>query len=158
MIVFAYLAAIVAANLSIARFGPGAAPVNAFLFIGFDLVARDRLHDNWQGAGLLWKMGALILAGGVLTYALNGAAGRIAMASTIAFSIAAIGDGILYHLLRRRGWYVRSNGSNVAGAILDSALFLPLAFGVFPWAAMAGQLVAKVAGGALWSAVIDRVR
>jgi hypothetical protein len=56
-----YLAAIVAANLSVAYFGPASTIVNAFLFIGLDLTARDRLHDAWHGRGLAWKMTLLII-------------------------------------------------------------------------------------------------
>lgn len=43
--VIMYLVAIVLANLTVAAFGPRMVIVNAFLFIGLDLTARDRLHD-----------------------------------------------------------------------------------------------------------------
>jgi hypothetical protein len=64
-LVAAYLAAIVAANLSIAHWGPKAAVYNAFLFIGLDLVTRDRLHDLWRGR-LIRNMAALIATGSAL--------------------------------------------------------------------------------------------
>ena len=51
-----YLAAIVVANLTVALGGPGLAVVNALLWIGLDLVLRDRLHDCWAGQGLGWRM------------------------------------------------------------------------------------------------------
>jgi hypothetical protein len=47
-----YLAAIVAANLSVAHFGPSVAVLNAFLFIGLDLTTRDALHERWRGRNL----------------------------------------------------------------------------------------------------------
>src|SRR5262245_28324273 len=89
-----YLAAIVAANLSVTHWGPTAAVYNAFLFIGLDLTCRDRLHDLWHGR-LLRNMALLIVAGSVLSYVcglLLGSGpqvGRIALASCIAFGAAA---------------------------------------------------------------------
>ena len=39
-----YIAAMTAANLSVAAFGPAITPVNAFVLIGLDLALRDYLH------------------------------------------------------------------------------------------------------------------
>ena len=153
--VLAYLLAMVAANLSVATFGPWVSPINSFLFIGLDLSLRDRLHDSWQGRGLWPRMGALITAAGVLSYALNPAAGRIAVASVIAFVCAAIIDSAVYHLLRARPYLERSNGSNVAGAAVDSLLFPTIAFGGFFPGIVALQFAAKVVGGAVWSFLLQ---
>ena len=156
MLILMYLAAIVAANLSVAAFGPSVVVLNAFLFIGLDLVARDRLHEAWRGRGLVWKMAALIAAGSLLSYIVNRAAGPIALASCVAFAGAALTDGLMYHLLFRQPWMVRSNGSNVPAALVDSVLFPTIAFGSFlPWIVL-GQFVAKVAGGVVWSIVLSR--
>jgi hypothetical protein len=149
-----YLAAIVAANLTVAAFGPSWSIVNAFLFIGLDLTARDRLHDAWRGRGLVWKMGLLIAAGGLLSYLLNRDAGRIALASTVAFTAAALADAVAFHLLRDRAYLVRVNGSNLPGAAVDSILFPTIAFGgLLPWVTV-GQFAAKVLGGFVWSLVL----
>lgn len=151
-----YLAAIVLANLSSATFGPGASVVNAFLFIGLDLTARDRLHDAWHGRGLVWKMAALIAGGSILSWLFNAGAGRIALASCAAFGAAAIVDTLAYHLLRGRAHLVRVNGSNVPSALVDSLVFPTLAFGGFlPWVTL-GQFAAKVLGGAIWSLILRR--
>lgn len=154
MILFSYLAAIVAANLSIAHFGPIAAPINAFLFVSLDLVAKDRLQERWQGANLARNMGLLIVAGGLLSALMNTEAVRIALASFLAFSVAASADAAVYQRLRRHPWVQRANISNIAGALTDSLLFLPLAFGVFPLPQMVLQFVAKVGGGMLWAMVL----
>ena len=53
-------------------------------------------------------------------------------------------------------WLRRANGSNVAGAAVDSLLFPTLAFGVLMPHIVALQFVAKVAGGALWSWALAR--
>lgn len=149
-----YLAAIVAANLLVAAFGPGISVINAFLFIGLDLVCRDSLHDQWGGRGLVWKMLLLLLAGGALSFAMNPGAGRIAAASVAAFILAGAADGLVYHLLSRHGWRRRVNGSNLAGAAVDSFVFPLVAFGALLWPIVIGQFVAKVAGGLLWSFVL----
>ena len=149
-LVLAYLGAIVAANLSLEHFGPEAAIVNAALFIGLDLSTRDALHELWQGR-LLRNMALLIAAGSALSYLVNRDTGRIALASAIAFGAAAAADGVAYHWLRHRPWYERVQQSNVCGAAVDSLLFLPLAFGGWPWLVMFSQACAKIAGGVVWS-------
>lgn len=149
-----YLVAIVAANLSVAAFGPSVTVVNAFLFIGLDLTLRDRLHDAWEGRGLVIRMALLIAAGGAISYLLNRDAGPIALASTVAFAVAAALDGTVYGLLGDRGRLLRINGSNVVGAAADSLIFPTLAFGSLIPAIVIGQFVAKVAGGFVWSVVL----
>lgn len=158
LIVALYLTAIIAANLTVAWFGPSVIIINAFIFIGLDLTARDRLHDAWRGHGLIWKMGALIATGGLLSYLLNQDAGRIAIASTIAFTAAALTDAGIYQLLHKHPFLIRANGSNIPGAAVDSLLFPTIAFGVFlPWI-MLGQFAAKVAGGFVWSLILNKRR
>lgn len=146
-----YLAAIVAANLSVAAFGPAVSILNAALFIGLDLTARDRLHAAWHGRGLLWKMACLIGAGSLLSWLLNRDAGPIALASFAAFAVSATLDTIVYAALGRRAYLVRVNGSNVVSAAADSLIFPTLAFGGFlPWIVV-GQFAAKLIGGAVWA-------
>lgn len=149
-----YLVAIIAANLSSATFGVNASIVNAFLFIGLDLTARDKLHDAWHGNGLVWKMTLLILMGSLLSWFVDRNAGQIAVASFVAFLIANFVDFAVYHLLRERAKLVRVNGSNVFSALADSIVFPTIAFGaVFPLV-IAGQFAAKVLGGFLWSILL----
>jgi len=173
-----YLTAIIAANLLVARFGPSVAVLNAFLFIGLDLTARDHLHEAWKERGLVWKMVLLIGAGSVLSWVLNRDAGQIALASFVSFACAGVADAVVYHLLLRHreklgdkvGWnrfdilvyrtdrHGRLNGSNLVSAGVDSFVFPALAFG-FPlmWGIMLGQFAAKVGGGFAWSLVLRRL-
>lgn len=151
----AYVVAITAANLSVAAFGPWISPLNALVLIGLDLSLRDYLHDRWQGAWLWPRMLGLIATGGFVSFALNPAAGRIAAASCAAFVISGIVDAAAYHLLRSRPYLERSNGSNVFGAAVDSALFPTLAFGVFIPTIVALQFAAKIGGGFLWSLALS---
>ena len=153
-----YLTAIVAANLTVAVWGPSITIINAFLFIGLDLTARDHLHDAWRNNGLVWKMGALIATGGLLSYLLNRDAAQIAIASTVAFTAAATTDAVIYHIFRKRSFMVRANTSNVPAAGVDSLVFPTLAFGGFLPLITLGQFAAKVAGGFVWSWIINTWR
>lgn len=154
-IVLIYIMAIVAANLSVAHFGPWVSPINAFLFIGLDLVLRDHLHDKWRGNWLWTRMLALIGAAGAVLYLLNPAAGIIAVASVVAFVVSGMVDALVYHLLRDRSWWQRSNSSNAVGAMSDSLIFPAIAFGGFMPAIVALQFGAKVLGGAIWVFVVE---
>lgn len=155
--VLVYLVAIVAANLSVAYFGPQAVIANAFLLIGLDLTTRDKLHELWHEDRLWLRMFGLILTGSVITVILNVGAWQIALASTVAFGAAAVVDAVAYQMLYKRHKLVKMNGSNLLSAAVDSVLFPAIAFG-FPlmWTIMLGQFAAKVLGGLMWSFVIAR--
>lgn len=165
-LILAYLAANTAANLILAAlplgWRPAASLVLAVLFIAFEIVSRDRLHDAWRGDPR--KLGALIAGGALLAALVNYRAWTIAVASCAGFALAGAADTLAYHWLRARPWLWRSNGSNVAGALADSWTFLLVAaaLGAFPWGAVALtailQSAAKVLGGALWSVILRRRR
>ncbi len=155
-----YAAAMTVANLTIAHFGPWVSPINAFLLIGLDLALRDWLHMRLKA----WQMLALIGASGALTYALNPSAQHIVIASAAAFTLAALVDWQAFSRLSG-SWLRRSLGSNVAGAVVDTAVFSALAFVLLSpapkplevVAQIAGlQLLAKVCGGSLWAWVLAR--
>lgn len=152
--VLLYLLAIVLANVSVATFGPGATVINAFLFIGLDLTARDRLHEAWRGRELFPKMVILVCAGSLLSWLLNRNAGPIAVASFVAFGAAAIVDTAMYQLLHRYPRWLKVNGSNIPSALVDSIVFPTLAFGQLLWPVIVGQFLAKVAGGFVWSLIL----
>ncbi|MBP7999705.1 MAG: VUT family protein [Chloroflexi bacterium] len=149
--VILYLIAIILANLSVAQFGPSITIVNAFLFIGLDLTARDQLHEAWRGRNLLPKMVVLITAGSLLSWFLNRNAGPIALASFVAFAAAATVDAFVYQLLGKYPRWLRINGSNLPSAAVDSLVFPTLAFGQLLWPVIVGQFLAKTLGGFLWS-------
>lgn len=153
-----YLVAIVAANLTTAHFGVSASYFNAFAFIGLDLVAKDGLQDAWQGRHLVVKMALLVATGSLVSYLLNRNAGTIAVASFVAFAAALSVDAVVYQFLRKKSWLIRSNGSNIPGAAVDSIVFPTIAFGGFAWGVTLLQFACKVAGGVVWSFVIGAVR
>lgn len=149
-----YITAICAANFSVHFFGPAITPANAFLFIGLDFVVRDKLHER---VGVR-KIIVLICIAGVLSYLINPATDMIAIASVASFAIAALTDASVYQLLIKKHWMIKSNASNVASSAVDSALFPLIAFGAFmPWV-VAGQFIAKVFGGAVWSYLLRNMK
>lgn len=152
-----YLSAIIVANLLTVKYGPSISILNAFLFIGLDLTARDKLHEAWKSNGIVWKMGLLIAVGSMLSWILNHNAGQIAVASFVAFACAALVDTITYQFLHKRGYFVKVNGSNVFSAAVDSLVFPTLAFGGILWTITIGQFLAKTFGGAVWSVIIKFV-
>ena len=107
--------------------------------LGLDLALRDWLHVRLRA----WQMATLIGGTSLLTYALNPAAGMIAVASACAFSAAALVDWATFARLRG-SWLRRSNGSNVVGAAVDSVLFLALAPFPFSWAIAAQMMAAPI--------------
>lgn len=155
-----YATVMTLANLSIAYFGPWVSPINAFVLIGLDLALRDWLHVRLRARQML----ALIGASGALTYALNPSAQHIVIASAAAFTLAALVDWQAFSRLSG-SWLRRSLGSNVAGAVVDTAVFSALAFVLLSPAPKplevvmqiaVLQLAAKVAGGSLWAALLAR--
>ena len=163
LLVAAYLSAIVIANLTVNEWGSKAAIYNAFLLIGLDLSTRDALHDMWRGH-LLRNMSILIVAGSVLSY-LAGLwigsgpnVGQIAVASAVAFGLAALADSVVYHLLRDRPWNQRVNQSNIVAAAVDSLVFVALwPFG-FQFTLAFTLFAAKVAGGVVWSWILAPIK
>ena len=156
ILVSIYLLAVVLANMLVVWFGPQAAFITAFLFIGLDLSLRDKLHDQWKGNQLWWKMFVLICGGSAISILLNWNALPIALSSATAFLAAGVGDAIVYARLYKKKFIVRSNGSNIAGSVIDSIVFPTLAFGVFMPKIILGQFVAKFVGGFLWSLVLQK--
>lgn len=110
---------------------------------GLGFLLRDALHE---AAGRLWVIAA-ILAGALLSWWLGASAtipgGRvsIAVASGLAFLLSEFCDFAVYAPLRERTLTAAVGISQVAGAVVDSILFLTLAFGSL--ALFWGQFVGK---------------
>ena len=151
--IIVYAIAMTLANLSIATFGVWVSPINAFLFIGLDLALRDWLQMQLKA----WQMAVLIAVSGGLTYALNQDAGMIAIASAVSFTVAALVDWAVFSKITG-SWFKRANVSNVAGAAVDSIAFPTIAFGVFMPEIVALQFLAKIAGGAVWTYLLGKIK
>jgi hypothetical protein len=140
MLVAAYIGTIAAANWAILH--AGMVPVGLGLlapagvyFAGLAFTLRDLTQDALGKRTVI----AAILAGALLSWALGD--GRIALASGAAFLLSELADFTVYTPLRERGWLRAVAASNVVGLVVDSALFLWLAFGSLAF--LPGQLVGK---------------
>lgn len=153
-LVAGFLSAVVAANLLVSAFGQIALVYTAWVLIPLDMLTRDLLHERWRGDRLALRMGLLLLAGGVLTVAVNIGAWRVALAGTTAFTAAMLANGLVFErLASSSSRYTRMNTSNAAAAVIDSLLFPLIAFGGIDPALSAAQASSKFAGGLVWSAV-----
>lgn len=151
-----YLSAIVIANLAVGHFGPPALVLTAWALIPFDLTVKDALQERWTGSGVVVRLGALILTGSILSAALSASATQIALASFVAFATSGLADSLVLAALHRHPKLIRVNGSNLAGAVVDSLLFQLVAFGSFtPWLFLT-QSGAKLLGGFVWSIILTR--
>ena len=79
----------------------------------------------------------------------------IAVASAVSFLAASIVDWAIF-VKTTGSWIKRANVSNTVGAAVDSLLFPTIAFGALMPEIVALQFVAKVAGGAVWSYVLEK--
>lgn len=150
-----YIFALIAANLLVAFIGPWFSVVNSFVLIGLDLTLRDKLHDKWNGNP--FKIGALIVVAGAISYLLNPASGQIAIASVVAFCLSMVADSFVYQKLINQSWEKRTTGSNLAGAAVDSITFPTIAFGVLMPEIVAMQFICKVIGGFVWTKIIQTI-
>src|SRR5512139_642102 len=150
ILVTVYIAAMVTANTLVWWLGPWFSPINSFMLIGLDLTLRDVMQEQLNK----WQLAGVIVVGGIITWGVNPAAKHIAIASAVAFLVSALADWAAYTALRSKPWLVRSNGSNVVGAAVDSVIFPTLAFGSFMPHIIAMQFAAKIVGGAIWSLAV----
>lgn len=152
LLVGLFLSAIIAANLSVARWGVAALPYTAFIMIPFDLVIRDALHDRWKSKHLYRRMAILLLAGGLLSGLVNVSAFRVALGSVTAFIIAGSIDCLVYSMRGRK--LTRMTLSNLAGAVTDSVVFPLVALGVLDSQLSLRQAAVKFVGSLVWIALL----
>lgn len=151
-----FLAAIAGANLITASYGPTASIYTALVLVAFDLVLRDAIHDRTTGAERIVVMAILCVFGGLISYAINADAGPIAVASAAALSAAIVVDALVYHLVRHEPWFERVNLSNVPAALVDSIVFVAIAFPGMLWGIALTQAAMKIAGGVVFAAILAR--
>jgi uncharacterized PurR-regulated membrane protein YhhQ (DUF165 family) len=137
--VLGYVATIFAANWLIVHVGP--------VSVGFGLVAPAgvyaagvalTLRDLTQA--LLGRVAVIvaILAGAGLSYLVSPS---FAAASAAAFLLSELADFAVYTPLEQRSWLGAVALSNTVGLLVDSLLFLWLAFGSLAF--LPGQIVGK---------------
>jgi queuosine precursor transporter len=102
---------------------PGMAAPSGVLVVGLALVLRDLVQRR---LGRYWALAA-IGVGAVLSAVL--APPSLILASTAAFLLSELTDLAVYTPLQQRGLVLAVVASSVVGLIIDSAVFLSLAFG-----------------------------
>ena len=115
---------------------PGLLAPSGVLMVGLALVLRDMVQRR---LGLGWAAAAVV-AGAALSALL--APPALVVASAAAFLVGEAVDLAVYTPLQRRGLVVAVALSGVAGLVLDSLVFLLLAFGSLDY--FAGQVVGKL--------------
>lgn len=105
------------------------------LVVGASLVLRDLVHE----IGGVFVAIAAILLGGLAARLFADPA--LVGASVAAFLLSELADLIVYAPLRARRLWLAVFLSGVVGAVVDSAVFLLLAFGSLDF--IAGQIVGK---------------
>ncbi len=156
----AYAATIPAANWIISNVGtvceangpclipvwPGILAPSGVLAIGIALVLRDLVHKK---AGATVALVA-IAVGTALSFWV--APPALARASALAFLFSELADFAVYAPLYRRRLVLAVVLSGVAGAIVDSALFLWLAFGDLSH--LQGQVIGKLYATLIFAACL----
>jgi uncharacterized PurR-regulated membrane protein YhhQ (DUF165 family) len=104
--------------------------------IGAALVFRDMVQE----AGGIRAALFAILLGGVLSFTF--APPALVVASVAAFVLAELADLAVYTPLRKRAIYAAVIASGMVGSVIDSAVFLWMAFGSLDF--IAGQVVGKM--------------
>lgn len=158
----AFIATVWLSNWTLETYGVisvlGVEFASGVLWVGVAFGLRDALHET---AGRWWVAGCIVI-GAALSWVLSdgatipGGVTSIAVASGAAFLLSETADACIYDPLRHRHWQLAVIASNAVGAVVDSALFLWLAFGSLDF--LAGQVAAKVAMIALALPIVWWVR
>lgn len=106
------------------------------LMVGLALVLRDAVHEGFGIVGALLA----IVAGSMLSAFLSPPA--LVIASVAAFALAETADLMVYAPLRKRNLGAAVVASGIVGSVVDSAIFLWLAFGSMAF--IEGQILGKV--------------
>jgi uncharacterized PurR-regulated membrane protein YhhQ (DUF165 family) len=115
---------------------PGLAAPSGVLVVGLALVLRDLVQRR---LGRYWALAA-VGVGAILSAVL--APPSLILASTAAFLLSELADLGVYTPLQRRGLILAVVASSVVGLIIDSAVFLFLAFGSLEF--LLPQILGKV--------------
>ncbi|RWO54262.1 VUT family protein [Mesorhizobium sp.] len=115
---------------------PGLLAPSGVLAIGLALVLRDLVQRR---LGLLAS--ATAVAVGAVMSALF-APPALVIASTVAFALSETADLAIYTPLQRRGLVLAAFVSSLVGLVVDSMVFLALAFGSLDF--LAGQVIGKI--------------
>lgn len=116
--------------------GFGLTAPSGVLVVGASLVLRDMVHEAGGAKAALIAIGIGSLLSAIF------AAPALLLASVLAFVLAELADLAVYTPLRERRLWLAVLLSGLAGAIVDSAIFLWVAFGSLEF--IEGQILGKL--------------
>ncbi|MBO6947201.1 MAG: VUT family protein [Rhodospirillales bacterium] len=114
---------------------PGLSAPSGVLMIGLALVLRDLVQRR---LGKVWALAAIIIGALVSAFV---APSALVVASATAFLLSELADFAVYTPLQERRLITAVIASSVIGLVIDSMVFLYLAFGSLEY--LAGQIVGK---------------
>lgn len=115
---------------------PGLTAPSGVLMIGLALVLRDLVQ---RSLGVKWAAGAVLVGAALSAFF---APPALVIASATAFLLSELADLAVYTPLQKKGLVLAVFASSVVGLVIDSAVFLYLAFGNLDY--IAGQIVGKM--------------
>ena len=114
---------------------PGVMAPSGVVMIGLALVLRDLVQRR---LGLYWVSGAIVAGAALSAWV---APGALVIASAVAFFLSETADLMVYTPLQRRRLVLAVLASSIVGLIVDSVIFLWLAFGSLDF--LLGQVLGK---------------
>ncbi len=114
---------------------PGLSAPSGVLMVGLALVLRDLVQRR---LGLVWSVVAILIGAGLSA---TFAPPSLVIASAVAFLLSEAADLCVYTPLQRRQFVLAVVISSFAGVVVDSVVFLYLAFGSLDF--LLGQIVGK---------------
>lgn len=114
---------------------PGLTAPSGVLMIGLALVLRDLVQ---RSLGVKWAAGAVVFGAALSAFF---APPALVIASAAAFLLSELADLAVYTPLQRKGLVLAVFASSIVGLVIDSAVFLYLAFGSLDY--ISGQIVGK---------------
>jgi queuosine precursor transporter len=114
---------------------PGITAPSGVLAIGAALVLRDLVQRR---LGVKWALGAIAVGAALSGFV---APPALILASAVAFTLSEVADLAVFTPLQRRGLVLAVAASGAVGIIVDSVLFLSLAFGSLDF--LSGQVLGK---------------
>lgn len=135
----AFIATIYVANYLVTEYGVvdvgfGLMAPAAVFAAGFAFTFRDLVHSTLGRFAVV----AAIVIGALVSL---GVSERFALASAVAFLVSEMVDFAIFTRVADRSWLGAVAASNIGGLVIDSVLFLAIAFGSMQF--LAGQIVGK---------------
>jgi len=131
-----YVGWVTESGVRVVPVGFGLMAPSGVVMVGASLYLRDVVQDYY---GTRWVTVAIAI-GICLTAIL--APPQLAIASAVAFALSEICDLVIYTPLRRRSAWLATAVSGVVGSIVDSMIFLMIAFNSLAF--VEGQIVGKL--------------